>query len=66
MTEPARISPRDLKSRMESPTPPLVVLGYEDEESFGKYAIDDAIPFGEFRARAASLPRDREIVFYCA
>ena len=66
MAEPARINPRELKSRMESPDPPLLVLGYEDEESFRKYAIDGAIPFGEFKARASSLPRDRGIVFYCA
>jgi hypothetical protein len=66
MADVARISPKDLKARLDGPNPPLLVLGYEDEESWRKYRLEHAIPFAAFRDQADALPRDREIVFYCA
>lgn len=66
MAEPARVTPRDVKSRMDGPNPPLLVLGYDDEASFRMYRLEGAIPFSEFQARAGALPRDQELVFYCA
>ena len=65
MADLVRIGPRDVKAKMGTSNPPLLVLGYEDEASWRKYRLEGAIPFAEFEARAGTLPLDREIVFYC-
>ena len=66
MNYPDKIKARDLRGRMGSSDAPLLVLAYEDDKSFRAYGVDGAIPFSEFQAQLPSLPKEREIVFYCA
>jgi len=44
----------------------ILVCAYDDEASFQKMRLDMAISFGEFRKRLPTLPKDQEIIFYCA
>jgi rhodanese-related sulfurtransferase len=44
----------------------LLVCAYDSDEKFRQNQIDGAIPLSEFQAREAALPKDREIIFYCA
>ena len=44
----------------------LLVCAYEKEEEFRQYDLEGAISLGEFRKRKASLPKDENIIFYCA
>jgi hypothetical protein len=44
----------------------LLVCGYEDEAKCARIRLEGAISMREFEARAASVPKDREIIFYCA
>ena len=44
----------------------LLVCAYEDPARFAGIRLEGAISIQEFRARRASLPRDQEIIFYCA
>jgi len=44
----------------------ILVCAYDDEATFQKMRLDMAISFGEFRRRLPSLPKDQEIIFYCA
>jgi hypothetical protein len=44
----------------------ILVCGYDDEATFQKMRLDMAISFGEFRKRLPTLPKDQEIIFYCA
>jgi rhodanese-related sulfurtransferase len=44
----------------------LLVCAYDDDEKWRKNRLDGAIPLADFRAREASLPKDQEIIFYCA
>ena len=58
-----RISKEDLKQRLDSPTPPVIVdarLKYPYEHSTAK--LPGAVRVAE--GTAPSLPRDREIVVY--
>jgi hypothetical protein len=44
----------------------ILVCGYDDEATFQKMRLDMAISFDEFRRRLPTLPKDQEIIFYCA
>jgi len=44
----------------------ILVCAYDDEATFQKMRLDMAISFGEFRKRLPMLPKDQEIIFYCA
>ncbi len=44
----------------------ILVCAYDDEATFRKMRLDMAISFGEFRKRLPTLPKDQEIIFYCA
>jgi rhodanese-related sulfurtransferase len=65
MSEPIRISPEDTRKRVLSGSA-LLVCAYEDNEKFRKMRLEGAISFDEFKNKVASLPKDREIIFYCA
>lgn len=60
-----RITKEDLKQRLESGTPPVVIdarLKYPYEHSTVK--LPGAIRIGDAKAPAASFPRDQDIVVY--
>ncbi|HTZ39816.1 MAG TPA: hypothetical protein VMB77_06650 [Syntrophales bacterium] len=60
-----RISPeeayRDVKSGEA-----ILVCGYEDEETFRKMRLERAISLDEFKKILPTIPKDRELIFYCA
>lgn len=63
--EVRRVTPEEVRPRLEAGEA-LLVCAYEDEEKFRRMKLSGAISMGEFRSRLPSLPRDKEIVFYCA
>jgi hypothetical protein len=44
----------------------LLVCAYEDEAKCRQMQLLGSIPLTQFASRAASLPKDQEIIFYCA
>lgn len=44
----------------------LLVCGYEDDAKCRKNRLEGAIPFAQFASMAPSLPKNKEIIFYCA
>jgi len=44
----------------------LLVCGYEEDEKFKAYRLEMALSFAEFQKMLPTIPKDREIVFYCA
>jgi rhodanese-related sulfurtransferase len=44
----------------------LLVCAYEDESKCDRIKLEGAISLRDFRAFADSLPKDKEIIFYCA
>ena len=65
MTEPERIDVREASARLKSGTA-LLVCAYDDEGRFKALHLEGAISLREPRSRLGSLPKDQEIIFYCA
>jgi len=65
MQEVQRISPEAVRPSVRSGDT-LLVCAYEDEEKCRKMQLEGAITFNELRSRISSLPKEQEIVFYCA
>ena len=44
----------------------LLVCAYNDDARSQQFRLSDALSLNEFKAQAAILAPDRQIVFYCA
>jgi rhodanese-related sulfurtransferase len=67
MTDKAtRIDVRTAREHLDSDPEALLVCAYDDETKFHQFHLAGAISFPEFEARARSLEKDREVIFYCA
>jgi rhodanese-related sulfurtransferase len=44
----------------------LLVCAYEDEAKCRQMQLQGSIPLTQFASRVPSLPKDQEIIFYCA
>lgn len=60
-----RIGPREAHQRLEGGRA-LLVCAYDDPQKFAKFHLEGALALDELRSREESLPRNQEIVFYCA
>jgi hypothetical protein len=65
MTEPERISPKELYEKLRTGAA-ILVCAYEDDEKFKALHLEGAISFNDFRLNLPSLSKNREIAFYCA
>ncbi len=65
MSEPIRISPQEVRQKISSGNV-LLVCAYDDDEKFKKMHLEGAISFRDFTSRFSSIPKDKEIIFYCA
>ena len=63
MIEPERIAPQTARTKVLSGEA-LLVCAYDDEEKIRRMRLEGAISFASFKSRAASLPREQEIIFY--
>ena len=66
MAVPEGIGPKDVRERMRAGSDLMLVCAYDDDAKCRDNHLKGAITFNQFRSRADSLPRDQEIVFYCA
>jgi len=60
-----RIEPRKAHEDLESGSAALV-CGYDEPEKFQAYHLEHAVALDQFRKMANSLPKDKEVIFYCA
>lgn len=65
MSDVERVPVEEAKERVDSGAA-LLVCAYDSEEKFQTVHLEGAISLSEFRTRLPSLPKDREIIFYCA
>jgi hypothetical protein len=42
------------------------VCAYDDESKCDRIRLQGAVSLAEFRTTAQSLPKDKEIIFFCA
>jgi len=65
MTDVPRISVEKAWEKIESGQA-LLVCAYEDPEKCALMRLNGAVNMNEFRLLRTSLPKDHEIIFYCA
>ncbi len=65
MAESIRISPQEVRQKVTSGSA-LLVCAYEDEEKCKQLHLESAITLREFQSKLSALPKDQEIIFYCA
>ena len=51
---------------MESDDRPLLVCGYDNDRKCQENAIEGAITYNQFVNQLDQIPKEREIIFYCA
>jgi rhodanese-related sulfurtransferase len=61
-----RISAEAAHQHMVSDGDALLVCAYDDRQKFEQNHLAGAIALDELEARVDSLPRDRQLIFYCA
>ena len=60
-----RIGPEEANRKVKSGEA-ILVCAYDDDATFQKMRLDMAISLGEFQRRLPEIPREKEIIFYCA
>ena len=44
----------------------LLVCAYDDAERTEKFRLSESLSLKQFEARTTTLPKDHQIIFYCA
>ena len=65
MTEVTRISPQETKEKATSGKA-LLVCAYASDAKFADNHLAGAISLADFQGKADTLPKEQEIIFYCA
>ena len=65
MTEPIRILPEAVRQKVEDGSA-LLVCGYDDPDKCKQNHLEGSVDSGEFTSRLPSIPKEKEIIFYCA
>jgi hypothetical protein len=65
MSKIVRVSPEEIYPRLKSGDC-LLVCAYDNEETFRTMRLEGAISLQDFKNQVSRIPKDQEIVFYCA
>ena len=65
MAEIERISVEEAK-RKAGAKQALLVCAYDDDAKCRALGVDGSLSLTEFQKKAASLPKNQEIIFFCA
>jgi hypothetical protein len=65
MAEILRVSPEEIYSQVKAGAS-LLVCAYDNEETCRSMRLEGAVSLGEFKTRVNQVPKDQEIIFYCA
>lgn len=65
MADVERISAEDARQKVQSGRA-LLVCAYDDEAKCGPIRLEGSITMTELRGMLSSLPKEKEIVLYCA
>ncbi len=64
MAKVTRISPAEVRARLQSGKDTLLVCAYENEAKFRRARLEGAISLGTLNSMLPSLSKDAEIIFY--
>ena len=65
MTEPVRVTPQEIYPRVQAGEA-LLVCAYTDEAKCRSMHLEGGLFLREFLVKLPNLPKDQEVVFYCA
>ena len=65
MGQAERIDPRETRQKIESGEA-LLVCAYDDEEKCRNMHLDGAIHLQELEEKLPEIPKEKELIFYCA
>jgi len=65
MAEVERITADDARRKVQGGQA-VLVFAYDDEAKCSSMRLEGAMTLAEFSRQMASLPKDREIILYCA
>jgi rhodanese-related sulfurtransferase len=65
MAENFRVSPEEIYPKVKSGAS-LLVCAYDSKETCRSMRLEGSINLSEFKDRVSQLPKDQDIVFYCA
>lgn len=60
-----RIPPAEARNKVQREGA-LLVCAYDSDDKFAKLALDGAIPRSRFTAQIKQVPKDKQLIFYCA
>ena len=63
MTDPIRIKPQEVYSRVKSGEA-ILVCAYNDDEEYKRINLEGSIPLSEFYSRLPQYSKDQEIIFF--
>jgi len=61
-----RIGAQEARRHLQANPNALLVCAYDSDEKCRQYWLDGATTLTELQARERTLPKDRELIFYCA
>ena len=61
-----RISVPEARRHLQADANALLVCAYDSDEKCRQNRLDGSITLTDFQSREGTLPKDREIIFYCA
>ena len=64
MAEIERVSVQEARERVRS-NAALLVCAYDDEQKLNKMKLEAAISLASLESRVSTLPKDKELIFYC-
>ncbi len=65
MAKAIRVTPQETFQKLRAGKA-LLVCAYDSDDQFKSLHLVGAISLSEFRTELSSLPKDQEIIFYCA
>ncbi len=65
MVEISRVSVQEARRQVAAGRA-LLVCAYPDEEKCNRMKLEGSITLSELQARLAALPKDQQLIFYCA
>ncbi len=61
-----RIDAEQVRRKLEDGEDVLLVCGYDDDQRCADAGVEGSLTYTQFRAQLGRIPKDQEIVFYCA
>lgn len=65
MSEVVRISPKEVRNKVQAGSA-LLVCAYQSDDKFNMNHLAGALSYTDFMRRINGLSKEQEIIFYCA